>query len=31
LALTEKVLKMVKKHNGDDFMLDFIEVKEGYL
>jgi hypothetical protein len=27
----EEVLKIVKKHSGDDFIQDSIEVKEGYV
>jgi len=27
----EEVLKMVEKHSGDDFILDSVEVKEGYV
>jgi len=27
----EEVLKIVKKHSGEDFIQDSIEVKEGYV
>jgi len=27
----EEVLKIVEKHSGDDFILDSVEVKEGYV
>ncbi len=27
----EEVLKIVKKHSGDDFIADSVEVKEGYV